>query len=97
MDYSKMSLVDLKHAAKVHRPQIKYYYIKSRKELVELLALKELPAELIKEKLRIQDLRALARTRGIPNIWRMRRVELMALLYPDAQENDKDDNNTQKH
>jgi len=97
MDYAKMCLVDLKNAAKVHRPPIKYYYIKSRKELIDILSLAEMPQTMIKEKLRIQDLRAQAKARNIPNIWRMRRVELMALLYPDPKEDNQDDDDAKEH
>lgn len=92
-----MSLVDLKKEAKVHRPPIKYYYVKSRKELVEILSQKEMPPKMIKEKLRIQDLRQMAVSRNLPNIWRMRRAELMEILYPDPQENNKNDHHAEKH
>jgi hypothetical protein len=97
MDYSSMSLVDLKQAAKVNRPPIKYYYVKSRKELIEILSQKEMPQAMVKEKLRIQDLRKMAISRNISNIWRMRRAELMELLYPDPQENNKNNDHTEKH
>jgi len=97
MDYTSMSLVELKQAAKVHRPQIKYYYVKSRKELVEILSQKELPPAMVNEKLRIQDLRKMALAKNIPNIWRMRRTELMELLYPDPQEDNQNNDQAEKH
>ena len=97
MDFKSMCLVDLKNAAKLHLPPIKYYYVKSRKELIDILSLPEMPQKMIKEKLRIQDLRTMAKARSIPNIWRMRRIELLELLYPDPQENDENDDDTEKH
>jgi len=97
MDYQSMSLVDLKKAAKDHRPPIKYYYVKSRKDLIEILTMPAMPPKMIKEKLRIQDLRKLARERNIPNIWRMRRSTLIELLYPDAKEDDEDNDDTEEH
>ena len=97
MDYAKMCLAELKSAAKVHRPPIKYYYVKSRKELIEILSMPQLPDTMIKEKLRIQDLRAQAKARNIPNIWRMRRVELISLLYPDPKEDNQNDDDAQEH
>jgi len=97
MDYSNMSLILLKNVAKVHHPPIKYYYIKTRKELIEILSMKEIPRTMIKEKLRIQDLRKQARDRNIKNIWKMRRVELMELLYPDTEEDNQNNHDAQKH
>lgn len=97
MDYANMCLVDLKNAAKVHRPPIKYYYVKSRKELIDILSLPEMPQRMIKEKLRIQDLRAQAKARNIPNIWRMRRVELMELLYPDPKQDNQNNDDAEEH
>ena len=97
MDYQSMSLVDLKKAAKDHRPPIKYYYVKSRKDLIEILTMPVMPPKMIKEKLRIQDLRKLARERNIPNIWRMRRSTLIDLLYPDAKEDDEDNDDAEEH
>lgn len=92
-----MPLVDLKNAAKNHRPKIKYYYVKSRKELIEILTLKDFPQALVQEKLRTKDLRQMAKDRNIPNIWRLRRSQLMDLLYPGAQEDDKNDDGAEKH
>lgn len=97
MEYQKMSLADLKKVAKNHRPPIKYYYVKSRQELIDILNMPVMPQEMIKEKLRIQDLRKLARERNIPNIWRMRRATLIDLLYPNAKEDDENNDDTKKH
>ena len=97
MDYQSMSLADLKKVAKNHQPPIKYYYVKSRKDLIEILTMPEMPQSMIKEKLRIQDLRKLARERNIPNIWRMRRATLMDLLYPDSKEDDENNYHTEEH
>lgn len=97
MDYQTMSLADLKKTAKDHQPPIKYYYVKSRKELIEILTMPTMPQAMIKEKLRIQDLRKLARERNIPNIWRMRRSTLIDLLYPDAKEDDENNDDAEEH
>ena len=95
MDYHSMSLAELKLVAKCHRPRIKKYYIKSKLELIQLLTSKELPDSMRIEKLRIQDLREEARSRGyVANIWRMRRADLVELLYPSAHEYYKNDDHT---
>ena len=93
-----MCLAELKLVAKEHRPRIKQYYIKSKLELIQLLTSKELPETMRIEKMRIQELREEARNRGhLTNIWKMRRKDLVELLYPGAQQNDKNDDHTQKH
>ena len=98
MDYHSMSLADLKLVAKCHQPRIKKYYIKSKLELIQLLTSKELPDYMRVEKLRIQELREEAKSRGyVANIWKMRRADLVELLYPSTHQDDKNDNHTQKH
>lgn len=93
-----MSLAELKLVAKDHRPRIKQYYIKSKLELIQLLTSKELPETMRVEKLRIQELREEARNRGyLTNIWKMRRNELVELLYPSTHQHNKNDDHTQKH
>lgn len=98
MDYHSMSLAELKVVARDHRPRIKQYYIKSKLELIQLLTSKELPEHMRIEKMRIQELREEARKRGyITSIWKMRRTDLVELLYPGTQENDQNNDHTQKH
>ena len=98
MNYHEMSLVELKQAAKEHRPRIKQYYIKSRIELIQLLSMTELPDSYRIAKLTIADLRKQAKERGIPvKIWNLRKKELLELLYPSSQENDKNDDSGKKH
>ena len=92
-----MSLVELKQEARDHNPPIKQYYIKSRIELIRLLTMKELPESFILEKKKICDLRKEALAKGYKNIWKLRRAELMELLYPSTKQNDHDDKHTQKH
>lgn len=92
-----MSLVELKQAARDHNPPIKQYYIKSRIELIKILTMKELPESFILEKKRIAELRKEAIDKGYKNIWKLRRAELMELLYPDTEKNDHDDNHAKKH
>jgi hypothetical protein len=98
MDYHSMSLADLKLVAKCHTPRIKKYYIKSKLELIQLLTSKELPESMRIEKMRIQELREEAKRRGyVANIWRMRRADLVELLYPSTHQHYKNDDHTQKH
>lgn len=97
MDYSAMSLVELKQAAKNHTPKIKQYYVKSRSELISILSMTEFPEQMKIEKMRIAELREEAKKQGHSNIWKMRRRELLELLYPSAQQHHQNDNGTQKH
>ena len=97
MDYHKMSLVELKQAAKEHTPKIKQYYIKSRIELIQILSMTDFPTEMILEKKTISELRKEAQARKLPGIWKMRRSELMDLLYPSSKKNDEDNNDRKKH
>lgn len=92
-----MSLVDLKQAAKEHKPPIKHYYVKSRLELIQLLSMKELPQSYILEKTKIKELRQQARERGFKGIWRLRKKELIELLYPSAEKNDENNDRGDKH
>lgn len=83
MDYTRMSLVELKQAAKGRR--IKQYYIMKRHDLIRLLSLSELPESFRIEKLTIHQLREEARQKGIRGFWSLHRDELLALLYPEHQ------------
>ncbi len=99
MDYSAMSLVDLKRVAKGRR--IKLYYILPKDELVRLLSLAELPLELQLQKKTIRQLRQEAKARNLKGFWGLSRGELLSLLYPDQQgpadKNEKDECNTYEH
>lgn len=97
MDYHSMSLVELKQAARDHKPPIKYYYIKTRLELIQLLTLKELPTSFILEKKTLAALRKEAIDKGHTNIWKLKKAELMELLYPRAHENHQNNDHTKKH
>ncbi len=92
-----MSLVDLKKAAKNHVPKIKQYYTKRRHELIQILTMKEFPEEFIIEKKKISELRKEATEKGYVNIWGLKRAELVELLYPSPNKNNKNDNHTEKH
>jgi len=80
---STLSLVDLKQLAKGRR--IKQYYIMKRHQLIQLLALPELPEPLRREKLTIVELRAEAKRKGIRGFWSLHREDLLDLLYPPAE------------
>lgn len=92
-----MSLVELKQAAKEHRPRIKQYYIKSRAELIQILTMTEFTEDMIVSKKTIAELRKEAQDRGLPNLWKMRRSELVEVLYPRTNEKNKNDDGGNKH
>lgn len=97
MDYHSMSLVELKQAAKNHVPKIKQYYIKPRHELIEILSMKEFPEDMKLQKIKLEELRKIAQGRGYKNIWKLRRRELLELLYPSTNKDNQNYNNGQKH
>jgi hypothetical protein len=97
MDYQSLSLTELKQLAKNHVPKIKQYYIKSKAELIQILNLKEFPLEMKVAKMSMEQLRAEAKKRGHINYWKMRREQLVKMLYPNPQENDEDDDHAEEH
>jgi len=97
MDYHSMSLTELKHAAKNHTPKIKQYYIKSRLELIRILSMTEFTEDMINSKKTIAELRKEAQDRKLPNIWKLRRAELLELLYPSSKEDNENNNGGKKH
>lgn len=97
MDYHSMSLVKLKQAAKDHKPPIKYYYIKSRLELIQILSMKDFPESFILQKKTIAELRKEAIARGHKHIWKFKKAELMELLYPRSNKNYQYDNHAEEH
>jgi hypothetical protein len=78
---TELSLVDLKKLAKDRR--IKQYYIKKRAELLELLAMEELPFKFKQEKMTIRELRTMAKEQGFKGFWGLSRDELMKLLFAE--------------
>lgn len=82
MDYHSMSLAELKQVARDRTPKIKKYYIIPRAKLIELLLMDSLPESYIIEKKTIHELRKEAQAKNLPNIWNLKRSELMELLYP---------------
>jgi hypothetical protein len=82
MDYHSMSLAELKQIARDRTPKIKKYYIIPRTKLIELLMMDKLPEEYIIEKKTIHELRKEAQGKNLPNIWNLKRSELMEILYP---------------
>lgn len=92
-----LSLVELKQLAKEHNPPIKYYYIKTRLELIKILTMTEFPEEMRIEKKTIHELRKEAREKGYLNVWKMRRPQLVELLYPSTNKNDENNDHTEKH
>lgn len=99
MDYSAMSLLELKRVAKGRR--IKLYYILPKDELVRLLSLPELPLELQLQKKTIRQLRQEAKERNYTGFWSLSRGELLTLLYPDQQgtadKNQKNERHANEH
>ena len=92
-----MSLTELKLEAKNHTPRIKQYYIKSRLDLIKLLSMKELPVEMVIAKKTIAELRKEAQARKLPNIWKLRRSELVELLYPSSEQNNQNNDDGKEH
>ena len=101
-DYHSMSLIDLKQAAKNHTPKIKQYYIKSRAELIQILTMNEFTQDMLVAKKTIAELRKEAQEKKLPGIWKLRRSELVELLYPSSldpspKKDDKNNNNRKEH
>ena len=105
MDYSSMSLVELKQCAKGRR--IKQYYIMKRQQLIQLLSMKELPEALIIEKMTIHQLREKAKEAHIRGFWNLRREQLVEILFPQnghgnvhqtsSNQDEKNQGNADKH
>lgn len=99
MDYSTLSLVDLKKLAKGRG--IKMYYVMPKDDLIRLLSLPELPLELRLQKRTIRQLRQEARERNLSGFWGLSRGELLTLLYPDqegsADKNEKNQRHANEH
>lgn len=87
-----MSLAELKVVARDRTPKIKKYYLIPRGKLIGLLLMDTLPDSFIIEKKTIHELRKEAQARKLPNIWNLKRSELMELLYPIKM--DLNDQNT---
>ncbi len=97
-----MSLQELKQVAKNHTPKIKQYYIKSRAELIQILTMKEFTQDMIVAKKTLAELRKEAQARKLPGIWKLRRVELVELLYPSnldpsTKKNDQNNDSGKEH
>lgn len=86
MEYTTMSLVELKQHAKERR--IKQYYVMKRLPLIKLLSMPDLPMSYKLEKKTIHELRDEAKAKGIRGFWSLHRDDLLALLYPAQQENE---------
>lgn len=99
VDYTQLSLAELKKLAKGRR--IKLYYTKSISELRWLLSQTELPMNYKIEKFTIKQLRESAKEKGIRGFWNLNRSSLVELLYPsDTPLSDKKNQNgedTQNH
>ncbi len=93
----KLSLAELKVLARDHRPRIKQYYVKTKTELIALLTMAELPETYKIEKMKIGELREEAKKRGIPGYWKLRRAQLVDLLYPSTHKHNQNDDHAQKH
>lgn len=92
-----LSLVELKQLAKINNPPIKYYYIKSRLELIQILTLKAFPQEMMIEKMTIHQLKKQAQAKGMINVWKMNRRQLIEHLYPSTNENNDNNDHTEEH
>ena len=81
-----MSLAELKLVARDRTPKIKKYYIMPRAVLIEILSMDQLPESFVIEKKTIHVLRKEAQMKSLPNIWNLKRSELMELLYPSKMD-----------
>ena len=97
MDYSSLSLVELKKIARDHTPKIKSYYTMRRKELIDILSLEVFPERMKIEKMKVEELRAEAKNRGLKGFWKVDKETLIELLYPSSQKNNKNNNHTKEH
>lgn len=97
MDLHNMSLPELKQLAKSHTPKIKHYYIMKRVDLIKILSKNELPDEMIIQKMKLPELREKAKEKGVTNVYKFKRQELVDLLFPRSEQNNKDDNGGKKH
>ena len=88
MNYHELSLPDLKVLARDRVPKIKNYYIMKKAQLIQYLLMTELPEKMIIEKKTLKTLQEEAKARGIPKVWKMRRAELLEVLYPDLFKTD---------
>ena len=103
MDYSRLSLPELKVIAKTRR--IKQYYILKKNVLVDLLTMPELPPSYILEKRTVKSLRDQAKAQGIVRYSKMSRDTLIARLFPPNQdigettphEDEKDQSKAEEH
>ncbi len=93
--YSDMSLADLKKEAKKLR--VKKYYIMSKAQLLELLAMKEIPFKFRLEKMTISELRAIATERKMRGFWDLSKEELKNKLFPTGEDEQKNHGETSKH
>jgi hypothetical protein len=98
-NYHEMSLVELKQHAKNHQPKIKKYYIMPRHELIQILSMNELPEEMVVAKRTIEELRVEIRKLNLPNInlWKLKRCELVEILYPSTKKNYQNDYSGKEH
>jgi hypothetical protein len=88
MNYHELSLPDLKVLARDRVPKIKNYYIMKKAQLIQYLLMSDLPEKMIIEKKTLKTLQEEAKAKGIPKVWKMRRAELLEVLYPDLFKTD---------
>jgi len=101
MDYSILSLPELKVIAKTRR--IKHYYILKKQVLIDLIRLAELPQAYILEKRTVKSLREQAKAQGIVRYSKMSRHTLITRLFPQnvgdttSDENEKNQGKANEH
>jgi hypothetical protein len=98
-NYHEMSLVQLKQEAKNHLPKIKKYYVMSRVELIKILNMNEFPEDMIIAKKTMEELRNEIRKLDLPgiNLWKLKRSELVEILYPSPKQDNQNYNGGEKH
>lgn len=70
-----------------------------RHELIQILSMNELPEEMVIAKKTIEELRVEIRKLNIPNInlWKLKRCELVEILYPSTKKNNQNDYSGKEH
>jgi hypothetical protein len=94
---NNLTLAELKQLARDHEPRIKMYYVLPKARLLELLTMETLPEEMVIAKTPLYKLRNEARRQGHVNVWKMKRADVLTLLYPRPQEHDHNQEETDKH
>jgi hypothetical protein len=68
-----------------------------RAELIQILTMSEFTQDMIVQKKTLAELRKEAQEKKLPGIWKLRRSELVELLYLGSKQNNQNDNSGKEH